>query len=471
LKVLLIDDDPLIERAFRTGLASTTVELTVVQSRESALDALEEDFDLVVCDLKLPTAPGGEPQVIHGLATCDDVRERAPGVPVLILSGFGTLDDLEDRLAGAPPARFLGSDERPLLRHLKKDRLDEAIASVAEHAEELERLRDEIEIAWGSDPNEIDRLDRQLLRLYARQRRGAVIRLRRFTGGRSGAQTLWMEIEDADRGISARGVAKLDNLSSVTDEERRFREHVAPLLPAGSFAGSIEFVKAGAGSRGGLFYSLAADYDRTLFNVLETSPEEAAEIVRRLFAKTESWHKHPIPKRLQVRDVRRAFISDDALAEVRAQHGEFLDFDIETGSVWVNLTRTHGDLHGGNILISPVDDPILIDYGRVGYAPAATDPVTLEVSTLVHPDAGLKLAGWPTDDQARSWESPEYVAGSPIQPFIASCREWLIAVTRGDRERDATLFGYALRQLQYPGCPAALVIALSQGCAARLADS
>ena len=409
--------------------------------------------------------------MIHGLATSDAAREIADGVPVLILSGFGTLEDLNDRLAAAPQARLLGTDERPLLRHVPKDRLDEAIAAVARHAEELDLLRDEIEISWVSHAHELGRFDRQLLRLYARQRNGAVVRLRRFAGGRSGALTLWLEIEDPDRGIAARGVAKLDSLPSVKDEELRFREHVAPLLPAGSFAGSIEFVKAGAGDRGGLFYSLAADYDRTLFDVLRTDPEEAAAIVGRLFARTESWHAHPVSKRLRVRDARRTFIGDAGLADVRSKFGDFLDFAFEDGSVWTNQTRTHGDLHGGNVLVSPSGDPILIDYGRAGYATAATDPITLELSALLHPDAHLDLGGWPPREFAEMWESQDYVQESPIEPYLRACRDWLGTVARGDRERDATLYGYAVRQLQYPGCPVDLVIAICRGCVRRLAAS
>ena len=57
LRVLLIDDDPLIEQAFRTGLANTNVELTVAQNRDEAMDVLPEPFDMIVCDLKLPAAP------------------------------------------------------------------------------------------------------------------------------------------------------------------------------------------------------------------------------------------------------------------------------------------------------------------------------------------------------------------------------------------------------------------------------
>lgn len=468
MKVLLIDDDSLIEQAFRSGLGDTLIELVVANTRDDALAQPFSEFDLIVCDLKMPPSTGGTPEIEHGLAVCDQARTLAPGVPVMILSGFGTLNHLENRLAEAPQERFLGAELRPLLRHVSKDRLDEAVGAVRAHLEALERLQDEIEIAWGAESHPLTNSQRQVLRLYARQRKGVVVRLRRFSGGRSSATTLWLEIEDAQGAITGRGVVKLDDLASVESEASNVRDHVAPLLPAGSYAGSFHVVRAGAGGCGGLFYSLAAGYDKTLFDLLRADPEAAAAVVERVCSRTEPWHGHPTRATSPLREIRRGLLTDPGLADIRDRFGDFVDFSVENRSVSYNRTTTHGDMHGGNILVAADKAALLIDFGRVGFAPCALDPITLEASAVLHPDADLALGGWPTLDQARVWPSADYLEDSPIRPFLEACRRWVDAAVRGDRERDATLYSYATRQLQYSGIDADHAMAFAQGAVSRI---
>jgi len=43
----------------------------------------------------------------------------------------------------------------------------------------------------------------------------------------------------------------------------------------------------------------------------------------------------------------------------------------------------HGDLHGGNILISANDGSVLIDYGDVQHSAVSYDPVSLELSVVL----------------------------------------------------------------------------------------
>jgi two-component system KDP operon response regulator KdpE len=77
-RILVVDDDPQIVRALRTGLRSHGYEVVTAGNGETALDALTEGvFDIVVLDLGLPGIDGHE--VIRRLRSWSDV-------PVIVLS-------------------------------------------------------------------------------------------------------------------------------------------------------------------------------------------------------------------------------------------------------------------------------------------------------------------------------------------------------------------------------------------------
>ena len=104
MKVLLVENDRTLIRALVEELRAIPIEVSVAESRDSAFSALEDsDFDLVTCDLKIPSQDGAlDEDVQHGFAVSNRVAEISPGVPVIILSAFGTLEMV--RLAGMPTA-------------------------------------------------------------------------------------------------------------------------------------------------------------------------------------------------------------------------------------------------------------------------------------------------------------------------------------------------------------------------------
>jgi two-component system, OmpR family, KDP operon response regulator KdpE len=84
-RVLVVDDDPQILRAVRTGLRARGYEVATAGNGETALDHLAaEPVDLVVLDLSMPGIDGHE--VIRRLRGFSDV-------PVLVLSVRDSQDD------------------------------------------------------------------------------------------------------------------------------------------------------------------------------------------------------------------------------------------------------------------------------------------------------------------------------------------------------------------------------------------
>ena len=95
MRLLLIEDDPMIGRAVRHGLEQAGFVVDWVTDGYSGQTAVANGvYDAVVLDLGLPR--------LDGLALLKDLRSRRDGVPVLITSARDTVPDrIEGLNAGA----------------------------------------------------------------------------------------------------------------------------------------------------------------------------------------------------------------------------------------------------------------------------------------------------------------------------------------------------------------------------------
>jgi DNA-binding response OmpR family regulator len=90
MRILLVEDEPLLARRLERGLEEEAYAVDVAASGRRADQLVEENqYDLVILDLMLPD--------ISGLSLLARWRQDALGVPVLILTAR---DSLEDKLAG-----------------------------------------------------------------------------------------------------------------------------------------------------------------------------------------------------------------------------------------------------------------------------------------------------------------------------------------------------------------------------------
>ncbi|HJU12615.1 MAG TPA: response regulator [Candidatus Binataceae bacterium] len=81
LKILVIDDDPLVQEAIGVMLRARGDAVTFAADGKSGIDAaLTEAFDLVIVDLFLPG--------INGLKVIETMRRSAPRLPIIAASGF-----------------------------------------------------------------------------------------------------------------------------------------------------------------------------------------------------------------------------------------------------------------------------------------------------------------------------------------------------------------------------------------------
>jgi DNA-binding NarL/FixJ family response regulator len=427
---------------------------------EASAELLLGAPDLVVCDLRIPPENGGMAHTDHGLAVFDDVRARWPGVPVRILSGHGDIDMVDERL------RLAGG----MAGHIKKDNVDQLMSYIKELAAEQTGLAT-IELDWVGPELPLEKHDRRLIQKYASAREASVVRVRELAGGKSGAITLALTLIEGPASAS-QAVVKLNTRAEILDEHGRYTAHVADRVAIGAYTPVSECITAYAGARSGLFYRLADGFDANLFDLVREDPEKAATVVERIAGATRAWRQVAEPKQITVAYVRRMLVRDEVRLGL-LEEAPWSTNELEALEIRANVCRQHGDLHGENVLVNGALQPMLIDYGRSGPATASLDAVTLEISAVLHPAAGLALGEWLDDGRAEQWPDLDtYVAGCPIEPFIRACRAWAEQVSVAKREVLATGYAYALRQLRYPNdVDPQLAAALSLGAARALKRS
>ncbi|MFO1064791.1 MAG: response regulator transcription factor [Pirellulales bacterium] len=86
MRVLVIEDDPVLGRAISQGLSDQGDRCLLCDNGESGLVAAgQEKFDTIVLDLMLPD--------VHGLEVLKKLRNEKNDTPVLILTALGSIDD------------------------------------------------------------------------------------------------------------------------------------------------------------------------------------------------------------------------------------------------------------------------------------------------------------------------------------------------------------------------------------------
>ncbi|UCF87676.1 MAG: response regulator [Nitrospiraceae bacterium] len=88
-KVLVLDDDPVVNLSCKRILGAEGYHITTVEKGENALNKLvKEDFDLLISDVKLPD--------ISGMTVLKEARIAKPSTDVVIITGYPTLEDAKE---------------------------------------------------------------------------------------------------------------------------------------------------------------------------------------------------------------------------------------------------------------------------------------------------------------------------------------------------------------------------------------
>jgi hypothetical protein len=257
-----------------------------------------------------------------------------------------------------------------------------------------------------------------------------------------------VKVHDGAGALQIDAAAKLGLLDVIDDESNRFT-NLDRLIP-GSHPAKVEVIRFGAINSGGIFYNLLNDYNLSLFDRLQQGDVDAHLVpaVKQLLA---PWRQGVPTANVTVAHIRRKLMSDADLAIVQKAFGLIWIQEIEAKTVQSRSCCIHGDLHGGNLLLSNTGHPMLIDFGDVGPGTVSLDPITLELCLYFHPQFALTSAAWIGGLAADNWHSLDQFASSMPRPqFVKDCRAWAHDVAASGREVLASAYAYLVRQLKYP---------------------
>ena len=350
--MLVVEDEEPFAETITRALAelSSGLNIKVGRSRDAASLLLDtEFFDLIVLDLNIPTADGlldSDPQ--HGFAVFTKAQSVTSGTPIFVLTGSSAEDFIPELLRGTRQADIWGEGKTVgTVDFLPKFRFDQFPKKIQPLMTSVATLGD-VELDKGAIALSVQ--DDRLIRIFARKFGGARIVASILGGGLSGAKVLRLRVTDAQGAPIHDAVAKLGSRADIAEEGKRFDQLVSRLEPRSTPRKLLE-LDAGAGANAGVFYGLAAGFERTAFAAAPGSVADAEGVVAAIEACTSRWTDGVQQSRRTIQYVRRLTVSDKTCEGLVERFGLEWIADFETRQIQTRWCCAHGDMHGENVLL------------------------------------------------------------------------------------------------------------------------
>lgn len=124
LRVLVIDDEPLIRKLLRQALEESGHWVAEAENAEAGLDALHTAaHDLVITDIVMPG--------MNGLELLGIAKRLWPDIPVIVISGGGRLGD-DDHLQNALNLGAAAAIRKPFRLREVRDAIEQTRNAAAE---------------------------------------------------------------------------------------------------------------------------------------------------------------------------------------------------------------------------------------------------------------------------------------------------------------------------------------------------
>ncbi len=472
MKILFVEDHELFADSVNKRLRSINNVSSVihVRGRDEAIDALKSGFvDLLILDLAILENEGEiSPDVQFGHDVFDFAQSGCPGLPTYLLTTSDPDDELMGLMREGDRYDIWGEQKDvPAVGYYQKERsIDQLIADIERIAGTVSAL-DAITVDTRGRTLGLSEGYLRAIRVFARQRGGAVIEVKPLDGGKSRASVVNGLVKNKNDHVIASTVIKLGSRGAIEQETSAFDKHVVN-LPNGSFTPKLSTVLKGTCGSGAVVYSLAETFSHNMFRMLVKDPLLAERAVRDVAGAMRRWSDAGHISEEPVSAIRHRLLWDEDFAFAVEKYGIELA-DIEQVIVRHRKGCIHADLHGGNILIDDNGRPIIIDFGEVGEGAAALDPVTLDLSIFFHPDSVKDGIRSRAEGALESWTDPDaYLALHPFPDFAKACRDWAYDVGGGDRAVLTCGYVYLVRQLKFDTVDHALTVRLIRGIGERI---
>jgi DNA-binding NtrC family response regulator len=89
MKILVVDDDPIVVKSCKRILQAEGFEVFTCPSADDALDKMKQcDFDLILMDVKMPKH--------DGIFLMKEMKKNWPDIPIVVMSGYPTSETIAD---------------------------------------------------------------------------------------------------------------------------------------------------------------------------------------------------------------------------------------------------------------------------------------------------------------------------------------------------------------------------------------
>jgi CheY-like chemotaxis protein len=368
MKILLIEDEvESVDRVRRLlDDISSGHELVIGASRDDAFQLLDDDYDLLICDLRIPPQSGSmDIAEEYGFQVHAAAQSRIPGIPSVFFTGFATKANIRDSLSRGETADLFGTGVNvPTAKQLDKDQQIDLAKYLRMFISELNFL-ESIPLDADGIPD-LGRYEARALQMYARRLSGVRVVVRPL-GGLSGARSLRASVLDSDSNTRASVFCKIQPRERAIDEKRRFEDNVPNLLGLGGPSSATE-IFFGIGRLGALFFSLAGAHLGDLFDTAANDESAAVEGVSQIRQLLTPWRNVRAQREVTVEILRRRKTPDSLLDQWRAT-GELLSEAEERQVLEIPFAIQHGDFHGRNALLLEDSRWLVIDFAEVESAP------------------------------------------------------------------------------------------------------
>lgn len=436
---VLIEDDPEQAEISQAVLDTAGFDIRYFEDFATALtflDSAPENIDMFVLDRRLPLNIGEPASDELGDELLVRVRADYPDARLIVFTGYATVRHVQKTLTGGGQLPSQSDTTIDRITVLEKDQSLEFKQHVEDFRQLIQRLAD-IELTT-QDGIRLPPIDQRVLRRLGFEYRAVSVSVIPLTGGLTTADVWKCELMTRDGHLSTVVAKKV--------KSTRLRGGLPELLPRVSTTATLDSLSGlMAGSKLNLL-QVAGDDPRALMELIGSDPERAVALVRPIWNALSAVADQR--RILPIADICGPLIEWNELESRLVSH----DVQVPPGS----LTATtrfgvrHGDLHPGNVLVDE-DQAVLIDFDSTTFGAAVLDPVTMLLSTLVHPSSPIRGRDWPDENEiATRFGTSEFGDGHQSATWFKGLLGWLTDCRTSDREFWAVVMAYSSRQLEYP---------------------
>ncbi len=448
MKVLHVEDDKdWFERTVLPVLSGICTSVHHAENYEQAVEFLRHNvYEYVILDQSIPlNIEQSVADVSFGISLADHIKKIFPGTLILFLTGQSDEHAIERYVEDQEQVVFWNGENRGLVKSRSKRRLID-VFNLIEVAQKCLEDIDSIELDLINGLV-LTYLEKRVIRLFVKQKKAFGAEVAMMGGGYSSSKVLKITLIDEQGNQCLFALAKIDEHQKVDLDFKNFDEYISK-LPVGCFPTILGKYFAGCGNIKGVFYQFANNYKSDYFTLLKTNQENTFVVLEKVSDILKSWENTQEVRNCSIKEIRQKVFTDNKLEKIKDYYTNEKLEKFESIEIRAKFSIQHSDLHGKNILISESLNPILIDYGDIGFSPSVLDIVTLELSPFFHKDmAGHYMLDL---DYFENWFIDDlYISGSPFPKIAAYLRECKKTRSILNKDYIATVYAFSLRQLSY----------------------